>query len=91
MQGWKNGAFWPSHSFILEIRGNGGLLFHSILSKIVAYYFKCFGWKLKNYVYQHLEIVCKCWLYLVNTRSVVQSKRESCSNKKGSVLNLILS
>ena len=90
-QGWKNGAFWLSHSFILEIRGNGGLLFHSILSKIVAYYFECLGWKLKNYVYQHLEIVCKCWLYLLNTRSVVQSKKESCSNKKGSVLNLILS
>ena len=90
-QGWKNGAFWLSHSFILEIRGNVGLLFHSILSKIVSHYFECFGWKLKNYVYHYLEIVCKCWLYLVNTRSVVQRKKESYSNKKGSVLNLILS
>ena len=76
----------------LRFGGMGvSVLFHSILSKIVAYYFEYFGWKLKNYVYQHLEIVCKCWLYLVNTRSVVQSKKESCCNKKGSVLNLILS
>ena len=67
------------------------LLFHSILSKIVAYYFECLGWKLKNYVYQHLEIVCKCWLYLVNTRSMVQSKKEIHGSKKGLVLNLILS
>ena len=94
-QEWKNGAFWLSHGFILEIRGEGGLLFHFILAKIVAHYFECFGWKLKYYVYQHSEIVCKCWLYLVNTRSVVQRKKErkkeSHSSKKGSVLNIILS
>ena len=69
--------------------GMGVCLFHSVLSKIVSYFFECFGWKLKYYVYQHLEIVCKCW-YLVNTRSVVQRKKESHSSKKGSVLNLIL-
>ena len=87
----KNGAFWLSHGFILEIRGNGGLLFHFILSKIVAHYFECFRWKVKYYIYQHLEIVCKCWLYLVNTRSLVQRKKEVSRNKKGSVLNFILS
>ena len=61
--------------------GMGVCLFHSVLSKIVSYFFECFGWKLKYYVYQHLEIVCKCW-YLVNTRSVVKRKKESHSSKK---------
>jgi len=36
-QGWENGAFCPSRGFILDLGGgDGGLLFHFILSKIVA-------------------------------------------------------
>ena len=34
-QGWENGMFWLLHSFILDL-GDGGLLFHFILSKIVV-------------------------------------------------------
>ena len=34
-QGWENGAFWLSRGFILDFGGDGGLLFHFTLSKIV--------------------------------------------------------
>ena len=34
-QGWENGAFCPLRGFILDL-GGGGVLFHFILSKIVA-------------------------------------------------------
>ena len=37
-QGWENGAFWFLRGFILDLgRGEGGLLFHFILSKIVVW------------------------------------------------------
>ena len=81
-QGWKNGAFWLSHGFILEMWGNGGLLFHFILSKIVANYFESFRWKVKYYIYQHLEIVCKCWLYLVNTKAWYKERKKVIATKK---------
>ena len=35
-QGWKMAVFFPSHSFILDLAGYAGLLFHFILSKIAA-------------------------------------------------------
>ena len=35
-QGWRNGAFWLLQGFILDFGGDGGLLFHFILSKIVS-------------------------------------------------------
>ena len=37
-QGWENGAFWLLREFIFDLGGgeDGGLLFHFILSKIVA-------------------------------------------------------
>ena len=34
-QGWENGAFWLLRGFILDFGGDGGLLFHFTLSKIV--------------------------------------------------------
>ena len=35
-QGWENGAFLPFARIILDLGGDGGLLFHFILSKIVG-------------------------------------------------------
>ena len=32
-QGWENGAFWIFRGFVLDL-GDGGFLFHLILSKI---------------------------------------------------------
>ena len=35
-QEWENGAFWLSFCLILDFWGDGGLLFHFILSKITV-------------------------------------------------------
>ena len=35
-QGWENGTFWLLSGFILDLGKGVGLLFHFILSKIVA-------------------------------------------------------